>query len=855
MTNVLGTMLYKSCMVYIDDVVLFSKRFDEHVVILREVFERLEKANLSLKLEKCYFGQTQVKLLGFVVSGHGVSTDESKVVAVRNFPRPTNLKTLQSFLGLVGYYRHFVQDFAKIAHPLHQLLKRDDKFVWNELAENSFDELKLKLTSSPCLAHFDERFPIRLSCDGCTYGIGAVLSIVQDKRERPVCFYSRSLNKHESRYTISEIECLAFVFALRKARHYLIGRKFTLVTDHHSICFLRKIKDHNARLCRWSILADEFNYDVMYKKGKLHVNADCLSRAPVELPIRGEEEEGEVLTLLNEDLNEQLDIYGELRMAQSRDCFCRKIRKELQTTTDNHLRNQYEEKSGILYRHVIDNNQDYLTVVLPTSLVLKVLDYLHDGPECSHGGENRTWHRVRHRYYMPGLRSLIKRYIASCDVCQRRKAIRTKAAGFLNEPLAPEKPYDVVAIDVTGPLTSTASGNKYIVCAIDRFTRFISAEAFPKVDASDIAQFLFDQIVFRHGCPKIICSDRGSIFVSDLVESLLKILKVRHWRTSSYRPQANGVCERVFGVMKDVLAIYCDQLQNNWDMYLKSCLFAMNTSINDATGFSPHFLLHGFEASLQMDYLAGPPQHRTNIHVAIDILNKARDEAKRASLKAHLRSKHYYDEHRRKHTFSCGDVVLRKHTKIRKGLTSKLMNRFDGPWLITDQFSENTFRILSLMKDTPTRFMNDTVNVERLRPYDDRSNFLLEFQQMCEKAVVEDTGEEEIIQQIEAGHLNDQVHPGVVENIAGVTMDQTRHDPNLEDEELKEEVDEVVDNEEVEIVVPPCSLPLDEEELVIQVNENAEPTVEINETQPPEEPERRTSTRVSVKPIRLGIDE
>ena len=574
MMTVLAGLLYNSCMVYLDDVAIFAKNFDDHLRAIDEVFRRLDDADLRMKLEKCYFAEKEVKLLGFRVSVDGISTDEDKIIAVRNFSVPTCVKDVQSFLGLCGYYRSFVQSFAKIGQPMFQLLKKDQDFNWTDDCQIAFDQLKQKLTESPCLTFFDESLPIRVSTDASGQGLGVTLAVVKNKKEQPCGYYSRSLNKHEKNYTISELECLAFIFALRKLRHYLLGRKFTLVTDHCALCYLKTIKDPTSRLCRWSVLVSEFDFDIMYKKGRLHKNADCLSRFPCEPPIADHEEEGP-LPAFNSFL---IDEFENLRKEQLDDTYCQSVMAQLEAEGVNQFKVDFEVINGLLYKKQTTEFAELQLIVLPISLFIKVMNFLHDSIEVGHMGFSRTYDRVKHRYFRPGLSKLVARYIRTCVDCQKRKAIRRRAVGFLQSPDFPLDPFESLAIDVCGPMIETPRGNRYIVAIIDRATRFVTAKAYPQVTAAIIANFLYEEIVTKEGVPKVISSDRGSVFVSDLVEELLRLMKIRHFRTSSYRPQANGLIERVFGTLKEVLAIYVRSVHCSWDEYLSAAVFELNTS-------------------------------------------------------------------------------------------------------------------------------------------------------------------------------------------------------------------------------------------------------------------------------------
>lgn len=271
---------WANVMVYLDDVIVFSDTFEEHLSLLKEVFQRIKLANLSLKTYKCTFAQEEVKILGHVVNRTGIKPDNEKLKAIQAFPHPKNRHQLHSFLGLANYYRKFIRNFSIIAHPLHKLTKTISTFTWATEQENSFQELKQKLTSDPLLTHFDPRKPCELRTDACNHGLGVILLQQQDNDMHPIAYASQSLTKAEINCTITEQEALAVIWGLTYFRHFIYGRKVSIVTDHHALCFLKQADQTTGCLTQWAVKLQEFEHDIIYKSGKKHLDADCLSRNP-----------------------------------------------------------------------------------------------------------------------------------------------------------------------------------------------------------------------------------------------------------------------------------------------------------------------------------------------------------------------------------------------------------------------------------------------------------------------------------------------------------------------------------------------------------------------------------------------
>lgn len=279
--NVMTGLQGEQCLVYMDDIIIYSSTLEEHLERLRNVFDRLRQSNFKIQPDKCEFLRKEVAYLGHLITENGVRPNPAKIDAIQRFPQPKNPKEIKQFLGLTGYYRRFVMDYSKIIKPLTNLLKKDVPFNFNESCVKAFETCKKFLTEAPILQYpkFDEEFV--LTTDASAFAIGSVLSQGPVGKDLPIAYASRTLNPAETRYSVIERELLAIVWSVKHFRPYLFGRRFKLVTDHKPLQWLFSVKDPGSRLSRWRLQLEEYDYEIIYKPGKKNGNADALSRITI----------------------------------------------------------------------------------------------------------------------------------------------------------------------------------------------------------------------------------------------------------------------------------------------------------------------------------------------------------------------------------------------------------------------------------------------------------------------------------------------------------------------------------------------------------------------------------------------
>lgn len=718
MDTVLAGLKWQTCLVYLDDVVVFSSSFDEHLRRLEAVLQAIKTSGLTLKPEKCRFAYEELLFLGHVISKSGVRPDPRKTAAIADFPPPTDKKAVRRFLGLCAYYRRFVKNFARIADPLTNLTKADVEFKWETPQEHAFQELKHRLQTPPLLAHFDEFAETEIHTDASSVGLGAVLVQRADGLERVISYASRSLSKAEANYSTTEKECLAIIWATSKFRPYLYGRPFKVVSDHHALCWLATLKDPSGRLARWSLRLQEYDITVIYKSGKKHSDADCLSRAPVDQPLPDDPDDDYFLgTITTDDFAERQRADPELKALieylEGRTAEVPKVFKR--ALASFFLRN------GLLQKKNFSPLRAKYLLVVPSALRPELLQALHDDPTAGHLGVSRTLARIQERYYWPRLTTDVTRYVRTCRDCQRRKTPPTRPAGLLQPIDPPCRPFQQIGMDLLGPFPTSAFGNKWIVVATDYLTRYAETKALPKGSASEVAKFFVENIVLRHGAPEVLITDRGTAFTADLTQAILAYSQTNHRRTTAYHPQTNGLTERLNKTIADMLSMYVDVEHKTWDAILPYVTFAYNTAVQETTQISPYKLVYGRSPATTLDAMLPNVTDEENLDVS-EYLQRAEEARQLARLRIknqQTTDSHRYNLRRRFVEYQPGERVWVWTPIRRRGLSEKLLRRYFGPYRVVRRLGPLDYEVVpdGITNSQRRRSRPEVVHVARLKPF------------------------------------------------------------------------------------------------------------------------------------------
>ena len=754
MQEILGDLNMKICLIYLDDLIIFSNSFEQHLERLQIVLQKLKEANLKLAPEKCCFFKSSVNFLGHVVSGNGLETDPAKIEKIQNWPVPTNHDELRSFLAFVGYYRKFIKDFSKISKPLSELLpptspkkrKKNDNlpWIWTEKQQEIFDHLKDLLSSPPILAYPDFSLPFELHTDASAKALGAVLYQVQDGRKRVIAYASRALNKAEQKYSAFRLEFLALKWAItEKFSDYLMLSHFTVLTDNNPLTYVLSTAKLDATGQRWASALGQYNFDIQYRSGYKNADADGLSRYPYDR-VQSDDlvtvEDKAVKAICNMTVPALLDTLPtgkinlvdvieepgqplaqkemlEIRRAQRQDRTIDKWRiavidKQLPSSfsskEDLCFRKQYKNliiRRGILFRVLKEEDSVIEQLVVPPCYREEILRGLHN--DVGHPGQERTMRLIRDRFYWPGVGVDVTNWINSCERCIRRKSTVAK------EPLINVQssyPLDLVCIDFLS--LEPAKGNIGNVLIItDHYTKFAKAVPTRNQTAKTTAEALFNEFITNFGIPTRLHSDQGANFESQIITELCNLMGMKKSHTTPYHPQGNAGPERFNRTLLSMLGTLEDE-KKDWKKYVSSLVYYYNCTPHETTKTSPFELLFGRKPKLPIDAVFQNARQDTDVSESTqqyleDLqmrICKAHDVVKQVTEKSQVKQKAYYDRKTKKVTLSPGDKVLVK----------KLA--FEGKHKIKDKFEPDLFIITEQPRpDIPVyRLRSEENGLERI---------------------------------------------------------------------------------------------------------------------------------------------
>lgn len=765
-------MQWKTLLIYLDDIILYSSNLRDHLNTLEEVLSRLKSAGLKLKPSKCQFFEEQVLYLGHVVGKDGIRPNPSVTESIREWQKPKNVKDVQKFLGLCNYYRQFICKFSEVAAPLSKLTQKNINFIWSEECDTSFQKLKAALCNAPILAYPKPTGDYILDTDASNIGIGGVLSQIQDGKEVVISYGSKKLDKQQQRYSVTRRELLAVVTFIHQFRHYLLGKKFHLRTDHGSLRWLFAFKDPQGQVARWLEFLSEYNFEIQHRAGNKHQNADFLSRIDENLePCNHRTDDDQKQCKLCQKQTDEwksfktnVDDVGKLGKTES----IRAVtRSQTQTLVRSNWLNEYTAKqisefqredtdlgpihkwldenktpsreeivacspairkywlginhiyreNDILYQKKLlpvnddANSQDVqYQLMVPKILRKDILKNCHNNMLSAHMGVSKTSEKVKRNFYWYCMDQDIKQHVKQCEVCNRFKGLAKKPKAAL-QSYTVGSPIDRIGIDVIGPLPKTKRGNRFLLVIGDHFTRWMEVYPLPDQQADKVAEKFVGEFISRFGVPLEVHTDQGRNFESSLFREVCKLLEVHKTRSTSYRPSSNGLIEKFNYNLEKMIRTFVNSNMNNWDNFIGLLLAAYRSTVHPATGFTPNMMMFGREVILPNQIIYPLPDQKHNKNPE-DYVGELRAKLENIYKVARENLKEYATRQKKDYDTRISEnrYTLGQLVYRFNDVPKKLEKRWLGPFIITELLGP----VLYQLKGKNSVYV---VHHDKLKPY------------------------------------------------------------------------------------------------------------------------------------------
>ena len=723
MNDIFKDLLNVYMVVYLDDILIFSSDEKQHEQHVKEILRRLRKNDLFCKPEKCYFFQKKVDYLGFVISHNRIEMDQGKVKAIVDWPEPTKVKEVQSFLGFANFYRRFIDGYSRMVRPITRLLRKGMKWGWGELQKLAFLKLKGSFTTAPVLIMPNPEKQYIIECDASDFATGAVLSQKDNQgKTKPIAFRSSGMSPAERNYEIYDKELLAIIRALEDWRHYLEGatEPVLILTDHQNLQYFATARTLTRRQARWSLFLTRFNYEIRHRPGRLGGKPDKLSRR-ADYELKEKDNQGSILidpkkfrvaAMKRGHLSVADDhpLLKRIRQSQNLD---KEVSQAMQAIQDKGTRKllkgveDWNRENGlILFRGkvYVPNDPD---------IRRELVKLHHDSLEAGHPGEYKTLELVTRNYWWPRITAYIKDYVRSCDTCNRKKTSTRPSPGAL-QPITPaEIPWTTVTNDFIVELPES-NGYDAIWVVADQLTKeahFVPVNS--NIDTEETIDLYMNHVWRHHGLPKKMISDRGTQFTSKLMQGLFKKLKIEGAYSTAYHPQTDGQTERINQELEQYLRNYCSYRQDDWSTFLPMAEFAYNNHEHATTKKTPFYAARGYHPRTMV--IHDLDSHAPHAEEIGKRMKKIHDEIHSAIITAQETMKYYYDKkHGDTPEYQVGDKVWLDGKNLKTTAPSKkLADKKLGPFPVEAKVSELNYR-LTLPMTIP---VHPVFHVSRLYPF------------------------------------------------------------------------------------------------------------------------------------------
>jgi hypothetical protein len=604
--------------IYMDDIAIATTgTIQDHIDAVHDVLRVTEQHDLYFKLSKCTFHASSIDYLGVIIEKGMTRMDPVKIAGIKNWPTPTKVKDVCSFLGFCNFYRPFIRGFAHLARPLNELTRKDAEWSWGTRHQKAFEELKSRVTTEPVLAHPILTDPFELEVDASGFAMGAVLlQKKEDGKKHPIAYYSKTLSAAERNYNVYDLELLAIVNALDHWRPYLAGspHKIIIYSDHQNLLYWKEPHKISRRVAREVLMLSEYNFEIRHIKGAANGRADALSRRPDY--DQGQEDNQNITVLPEQVFVRAMEVLPDLTSQEE---------SVLKPWVDPH---QLKQHQGTWYK---DGRQ-----VVTGGIEAKrhIIQSHHDSPVHGHPGISKTVQLTERLYWWPKMRQNIMEYIKGCAECQRHKVNNRPTKAPL-QPIYPKPeamPFETVALDFIVKLPISQGFDSILTVTDQGCTKaaiFIPCNE--DITAEETAALYIKHVFTHFGLPTKVISDRDPRFMSKFMQEACKVTGVKHAPSMAYHPRTDGQSERSNQWLETAIHFITDQKQKNWAPYLPIAQFAHNNWPSDTTRKSPFFLLMGFNPRADWIHATSPIPR---VMLRLEQIKEAHVQAREAMIKA-----------------------------------------------------------------------------------------------------------------------------------------------------------------------------------------------------------------------------
>jgi hypothetical protein len=747
MNEALAGLVDVTCIVYLDDILIFSNSKEEHTEHVREVLDRLRKAKLYVKLSKCEWNTDRTEYLGYVVTPEGVSINPERVKTIQDWPLLTSVRDIRVFVGFMNYYRRFIEGFSRIVLPLTSLTKKEPgqarggpamrreesvTLKLSEEAKRAFQNLKDSFLKIPILAHFEREKETRLEVDASGGAISGILSQNSPELDgkaqwRPVDFFSRKLIQAEYNYDTHDQELLAIVSSVKHWRHYLQGIHFDILTDHMNLKWFMDTKSLNHRQVRSYLVLSQYDFTLTHRPGITNP-ADGPSRRPdymAEAKKPSQKNNEVFVSAMRDLLSGKRELSAQIGAVITRkmrlEKLPRKQRRALQdfgraeerawkepqpAEDDSEMESDEESDNEDLEPGTSHNDTEWpnpaedgfiwLTTAEQKS---KALQECHDSPLAGHFGARRTLEKVQRRYKWKGMAEDVSQYCRDCLPCRKSTPARHRPYGPLAPLPPPTYPWEEVTMDfITELPPSKINGVVYdailvVVCRLTKMAHYIPARG--DWDGVDLAQAWIREIIRLHGIPKRVISDRGPLMKAKYWDTFQHYLSARRVLSSAFHPQTDGQTERQNQTLEQYLRCYCSLEQDDWALWIAIGEFAYNDSVHATTKTTPFLANHGVAPRgaewpiIPLNEGEAPPGRQ----IAAKVIELQKN-CKENILQANRYQEEYQNKKRLPIPFKVGDQVLVSTRNMKSTRPKRKLDwKYAGPGRIIAQYGPSAFKV------------------------------------------------------------------------------------------------------------------------------------------------------------------